>query len=276
MASPHIPQLELHDGSTIDQLGLGVYKVAEEDSERVVTEALEVGYRLIDTASMYDNEAAVGRAVRHSGLNREDISVATKFWLDDLGYDNTLRAFERSQEALGLDYIDRYLIHWPAPERNLFVESWAAMLALKNDGKVRSIGVCNFHPEHVERLIAASGVAPAINQVEMHPWLTQEPLRDFDRTRGVVTQAWSPLARGQILEDSTLLALAAHYDKSVSQIVLRWHIQRGDAVVAKSVRRERLAENLQVFDFDLPAEDMATISGLNRDYRTGVDPNDRN
>lgn len=150
------------------------------------------------------------------------------------------------------------------------------MLALKNDGRVRSIGVCNFHPEHIERLIAASGVAPAINQVEMHPWLTQERVRDFDRAHGIVTQAWSPLARGQILDEPTLVTLAAHHGRSVSQIVLRWHIQRGDAVVAKSVRRERLAENLQVFDFTLPAEDMATIESLNRNYRTGVDPNDRN
>lgn len=276
MASHGIPQVELRDGTTIDQLGLGVYKVPEEETENVVTTALEVGYRLIDTASMYDNEAAVGRAIRHSGIAREEISVATKFWLEDLGYDNTLRAFERSLEAMGLDYIDRYLIHWPAPERNLFVESWAAMLALKNDGAVRSIGVCNFHPEHLERLISASGVAPAINQVEMHPWLTQEPLRAFHQDHGIVTQAWSPLARGQILDEATLVALAAHYGRSVSQIVLRWHIQRGDAVVAKSVRRERLAENLQVFDFELTAEHMRAISGLNRDYRTGVDPNDRN
>jgi 2,5-diketo-D-gluconate reductase A len=276
MASHDIPQLELHDGTTIDQLGLGVYKVPEEETERVVTEALEVGYRLIDTASMYGNEAAVGRAVRHSGIARDTISVATKFWLDDLGYDNTLRAFERTQEAMGLDYIDHYLIHWPAPERNLFVESWAAMLALKNDGKVRSIGVCNFHPEHIERIVAASGVAPAINQVEMHPWLTQEPLRAFHHSHGIVTQAWSPLARGQVLDEESLVSLAGRYGKSVSQIVLRWHIQRGDAVVAKSVRRERLTENVQVFDFELSAEDMLAISGLNRDYRTGVDPNDRN
>lgn len=276
MASHGIPQLELRDATTIDQLGLGVYKVPEEETEKVVTTALEVGYRLIDTASMYDNEAAVGRAIRHSGIAREEISVATKFWLEDLGYDNTLRAFERSLEAMGLDYIDRYLIHWPAPERNLFVESWAAMLALKNDGAVRSVGVCNFHPEHLERLINASGVAPAINQVEMHPWLTQEPLRAFHQDHGIVTQAWSPLARGQILDEATLVALTAHYGRSVSQIVLRWHIQRGDAVVAKSVRRERLAENLQVFDFELTAEHMRAISGLNRDYRTGVDPNDRN
>lgn len=276
MASPDIPQLELRDATTIDQLGLGVYKVPEEETEKVVATALEVGYRLIDTASMYNNEAAVGRAIRQSGIAREEISVATKFWLEDLGYDNTLRAFERSLEAMGLDYIDHYLIHWPAPERNLFVESWAAMLALKNDGKVRSIGVCNFHPEHVERLISASGVAPAFNQVEMHPWLTQEPLRAFHHSHGIVTQAWSPLARGQVLDEESLVSLAARYGKSVSQIVLRWHIQRGDAVVAKSVRRERLTENLQVFDFELTAEDMLAISRLNRDYRTGVDPNDRN
>lgn len=269
-------RMPLRDGTSIPAMGLGVYKVDNDDAATLVRHAISVGYRLVDTASMYDNEEGVGEGIRQSGIPREEIQIATKFWLDDLGYDNTLRACQRSLDRLGVDYLDLFLIHWPAPERGLYGESWRALEALKRDGLVRSIGVCNFHAEHIETLREQGGELPVLNQVELHPWLTQDPLREYHQKHGILTQAWAPLARGQVLGDESLAELATEYGVSVAQLVLRWHLQRGVAVIPKSNSTSRITENSQVFHFSLSDDAMAIISGLNRNYRTGVDPNDRN
>ncbi|MCF8549210.1 MAG: aldo/keto reductase [Pontimonas sp.] len=269
-------RMALPDGNTMPSLGLGVYKVPNDDVAPLVHEALRAGYRLIDTASMYGNEEGVGDALLATDVPREEITVATKFWMDDLGYEKTLAAAKRSLAALRLEYLDLYLIHWPAPQRDLYMESWRAMEKLKDDGLVRSIGVCNFHAEHLERVMDNSDKIPVINQVELHPWLTQEPLKAFHDRHGIVTQAWSPLARGQILEDSTVVSLASEYGVSVAQLVIRWHLQRGVSVIPKSLSPARIRSNAEVFGFHVEAEHMAVITALNRDYRTGVDPNDRN
>jgi 2,5-diketo-D-gluconate reductase A len=266
----------LVDGNTIPTLGLGVYKVPNDDVAPLVHHALAAGYRLIDTANMYDNEAGVGDALAATDVPRDEITVATKFWMDDLGYENTLAAAQQSLAKLGLEYLDLYLIHWPAPKRGLYVESWRAMEKLKQDGLVRSIGVCNFHSEHLERIMDNSAEIPVMNQVEVHPWLTQVPLKAFHDQHGIVTQAWSPLARGQILEEPALVSLAAEYGVSVAQLVIRWHLERGVSVIPKSLSPQRIESNADVFDFALEPKHIALISAMNRDYRTGVDPNDRN
>ena len=271
------PVVDLLDGNTIPKLGLGVYKVDNDLAAPLVSHALTTGYRLIDTASMYENEVGVGRGVVDSGVPRDQVQVATKFWMDDLGYENTLKAFDKSLKLLGLDYLDFYLIHWPAPKRGLlYVESWRAMEKLKNEGLVRSIGVCNFHPHHVDEILKVAEHKPVLNQVELHPWLTQDKVLEYDNSHSILTQAWSPLARGKILEEDMLAELATSHGKSVAQIVLRWHIQRGVAVIPKSNSTERISENMNVFDFELSEQEMVSISSLNSNFRTGVDPEDRN
>lgn len=271
------PLLPLLDGNTIPQVGLGVYKVENEIAGPLVCDALQNGYRLIDTASMYLNEVGVGEGIANSGLPREEVIVATKFWMDDLGYSNTLRAFEKSLSLLGLQYLDLYLIHWPAPKRGLlYVESWQAMERLKNEGLVKSIGVSNFHTHHLEQILKVAEHVPVLNQVELHPLLTQDALIEFDKSHSILTQAWSPLARGQILTNELIVALAAKHGRVPSQIVLRWHIQRGIAVIPKSTSKARIIENMDVFDFELTDEEMSSITALNANYRTGVDPEDRN
>jgi len=271
------PLMPLVDGNTIPQLGLGVYKVENELAAPLVAHALENGYRLIDTASMYENEVGVGQGIRDSGLAREEVIVATKFWMDGLGFEATLKEFDKSLKALKLDYLDLYLIHWPAPKRGLlYVDSWKAMEKLKNEGVIRSIGVCNFHTHHIDEILKVAEHVPVLNQIELHPWLTQEKVLDYDTSHQIVTQAWSPLARGNILEEPMLEALAKKHGKSVAQVVLRWHIQRGVAVIPKSNSKERIIENMNVFDFELSEEQMASITALNTNSRTGVDPEDRN
>jgi 2,5-diketo-D-gluconate reductase A len=271
------PVVDLLDGNTIPKLGLGVYKVDNDLAAPLVSHALTNGYRLIDTASMYENEVGVGRGVAESGVPRDQVQVATKFWMDDLGYENTLKAFDKSLKLLGLDYLDFYLIHWPAPKRGLlYVDSWRAMEKLKNEGLVRSIGVCNFHPHHVDEILKVAEHKPVLNQVELHPWLTQDKVLEYDNSHSILTQAWSPLARGKILEEDMLAELAKSHGKSVAQIVLRWHIQRGVAVIPKSNSMERITENMNVFDFELSEQEIASISSLNSNFRTGVDPEDRN
>lgn len=277
MQAPKSPLVKLNDGNQIPVLGLGVYKVDDEITGPLVSDALQLGYRMIDTASMYHNEKGVGEGLRYSGVPREDVVVATKFWMDDLGFDNTLRAFEKSLELLDLEYLDLYLIHWPAPKRGLlYVDSWRAMERLKNEGLVKSIGVCNFHPHHIEEILKVAEYVPALNQIELHPLLTQDEVVAFDTSHGILTQAWSPLARGQIIENSLLERIAGNHNKSVAQVVLRWHIQRGVAVIPKSTSKSRIAENIDVFDFVLSEQEVAEISSLNANYRTGVDPEDRN
>jgi 2,5-diketo-D-gluconate reductase A len=271
------PLMPLVDGNTIPQLGLGVYKVENELAAPLVAHALENGYRLIDTASMYENEVGVGQGIRDSGIAREEVIVATKFWMDGLGFEATLKEFDKSLKALKLDYLDLYLIHWPAPKRGLlYVDSWKAMEKLKNEGVIRSIGVCNFHTHHIDEILKVAEHVPVLNQIELHPWLTQEKVLEYDTSHKIVTQAWSPLARGKILEEPMLETLAKKHGKSVAQVVLRWHIQRGVAVIPKSNSKERIIENMNVFDFELSAEEVSAITALNTNFRTGVDPEDRN
>ena len=271
------PEMPLLDGNTIPQLGLGVYKVENELAAPLVAHALENGYRLIDTASMYENEVGVGEGIRASGLPREEVIVATKFWMDGLGFENTLKEFDKSLKALKLDYLDLYLSHWPAPTRGLlYVDSWKAMEKLKNEGVIRSIGVCNFHTHHIDEILKVAEHVPVLNQVELHPWLTQEKVLEYDSSHRIVTQAWSPLARGKILEEPMLETMAKKHGKSVAQVVLRWHIQRGVAVIPKSNSKQRIIENMNVFDFELSSEEVEAITALNTNFRTGVDPEDRN
>ena len=271
------PMVKLSDGNSIPIVGLGVYKVDNATTGPLVTQALQIGYRLIDTASMYQNEEGVGEGIANSGVPREEVIVSTKFWMDDLGYDQTLRAFDKSLGLLGLSYLDIYLIHWPAPKRGLlYVESWKAMERLKNEGLVKSIGVCNFHPHHIDEVLKMAEHPPVMNQIEVHPFLTQDQVIAYNTQHSILTQAWSPLARGQALDNPLISKIAVEHGKSNSQIVLRWHIQRGTAVIPKSTSRDRIIENLNVFDFELSEAQMLEISSLNRNYRTGVDPEDRN
>jgi 2,5-diketo-D-gluconate reductase A len=269
-------RLPFHDGHSIPQIGLGVYKISDDEAATVVRSAIEAGYRLIDTASMYENEEGVGRGIRDSGIPRSEIFVTTKFWMDDLGFDKTKAALRTSLDLLGMDFVDLYMIHWPAPTRGLYTESWRALEELHEEGLVKSIGMSNFHTNHLDDIFAMATKKPVINQIEIHPWLTQEKTAEYNLQHGLVTQAWSPLARGQILDQPDLVALSAKYEKSVAQVIIRWHIQRGFAVIPKSVSPERMKANADVFDYAITDEDMALISRLNKNYRTGVDPNDRN
>ncbi|PTL74415.1 oxidoreductase [Rathayibacter caricis DSM 15933] len=267
-----VPLIPLNDGRAIPQIGLGVYKIGDAEAAHAVGTALEAGYRHIDTATLYANERGVGEGIRASGIPREQVFVTTKVWNDDHGYDETLEAFDRSLELLGTDYIDLYLVHWPIPSRDRYVDTYRALERLQQEGRARSIGVSNFAIEHLERLGAETGVVPAVNQVELHPRLPQEELRAFDSARGIVTEAWSPLARGRLLEEPLLARLAARHGVSPAQIVLRWHVQNGVVVIPKSVTPERIRANIDVFGFELDAEDLAGIASLATGERTGRDP----
>ncbi|MCU1437285.1 MAG: oxidoreductase [Naasia sp.] len=266
------PSLPLNDGRSISQLGLGVYKVADAEVGAVIASALEAGYRHIDTAALYDNEDGVGRAVREAAVPREELFITTKLWNDDHGYDRALRAFDESMARLGLDYVDLYLIHWPVPSRDLYVETWRALERIREEGRARSIGVSNFARRHVERLLTETGTTPAVNQVELHPWLAQDGLREFDAAHGIVTEAWSPLARGRVLGNETLERIAAKHRRSPAQVVLRWHLDLGNVVIPKSVTPARIRENADIFDFDLDHDDLAAIAALDSGRRTGRDP----
>jgi 2,5-diketo-D-gluconate reductase A len=272
--APFSPLITLSDGNQIPQLGLGVYKVEDASAARIVEGAIDAGYRHVDTAKLYFNEAGVGAGVRASGIPRDEIFVTTKVWNDDHGYDETLRAFDASLELLGMDYVDLYLIHWPAPKQDRYVDTWRALEAIKRDGRARSIGVSNFNPPHLEKLLAGATESPVINQVEIQPWLQQRELRDFDAARGIVTEAWSPLARGRVIGDPTLEAIGEKHGKSSAQIVIRWHLEQGLVVIPKSNSIERIRENSQVFDFELDATDLAAIAALESGERTGSSPDD--
>ena len=264
--------LRLNDGRDIPQLGLGVYKVPDAEAARVVEVALDAGYRHIDTATLYNNERGVGDGVRASGVARDEVFVTTKVWDDDHGFDKTRRAFDTSLELLGFDYVDLYLIHWPVPSADLFVETWRALEAIKADGRALSIGVSNFAPHHIDRLLAETDTVPAINQVELHPWLPQQQVRDYDASHGIRTEAWSPLARGRLIGDRVLESIAAKHDRTPAQVVIRWHLQLGNVAIPKSVTASRIVENFQVFDFELDTADLAAIAGLESGTRTGMDP----
>ncbi|HEV7172457.1 aldo/keto reductase [Pedococcus sp.] len=271
-----VPNLPLSTGAgtiPIPQLGFGVWQVPDADAEPAVTTALEIGYRSIDTARLYGNEAGVGRAIKATDIPREELFVTTKVWNDDHGFDSTLAAFDASMGRLGLDTLDLYLIHWPAPAQDAYVDTWKALLKLREDGRVRAVGVCNFGIEHLERLRDETGELPAINQVELHPYLQQGELREFHADQGILTEAWSPLASGgAVLADDTIREIAAKHDVTPAQAILRWHTQLGNVVIPKSVTPSRIAENFDIFDFELDSEDLSAFARLDRGERTGPDP----
>lgn len=265
--------VELNNGVRMPRLGLGVYKVKDGGEViQAVHAALEAGYRSIDTAAFYENEKGVGEAIRTSGLRREDVFVTTKVWNDRQGYESTLAAFEESRKKLGFDYVDLYLIHWPI--KGKFKETWRALEKLYRDGYVRAIGVSNFKIHHLEELFEDSEVTPAVNQIELHPRLTQEDVRAYCKEKGIQVEAWSPLMRGRLMDEPTLVDLAKKYGKTPAQIIIRWDLQHGLITIPKSVRKERIIKNADVFDFELSDEDMKKIDALNQNLRTGRDPDE--
>ncbi|NKX88847.1 aldo/keto reductase [Nocardia coubleae] len=270
--SSPVPTIVLNDGNVIPQLGFGVFQVPEEDVTTVVAEALKVGYRSIDTAAIYGNEEGVGRAIRASGIPRDEIYVTTKLWNSEQGYDSTLRAFDTSMQRLGLDYLDLYLIHWPVPKAGRFVDTFRAFQALKSQGRVKSIGVSNFRIPDLEQVIAETGEIPTVNQIELHPTLAQPELRTFHANNAIATEAWSPLGQGTLLDDPTIVSLAKELDRTPAQVIIRWHLQLGNIVIPKSVTPSRIAENFDVFTFELDADAMAAINRLDRGTRVGPDP----
>jgi len=268
-----VPSITLNDGWTMPQLGYGVYQVPPEEAADSVRTAIEAGYRSIDTAALYGNEEGVGKAIAECGVAREDLFITTKLWNDRQGYDEALRAFDESIGKLGLEYVDLYLIHWPAPGQDLYVPTWKAFEKLRADGRVRSIGVSNFQIPHLRRLFEETDVMPALNQIELHPNLQQGDLRSFHHEHDIATEAWSPLGQGKgLLDDGTLGNLAQKYDKSPAQIVLRWHLQLGNVVIPKSVTPSRIRDNINVFDFELADDDLAVIAALETGKRVGPDP----
>ena len=272
-----VPQIALHDGTTIPQLGFGVFQVPPEETEETVTKALEVGYRHIDTAQMYGNEAGVGAAVKRSGIPREEIYVTSKLNNGFHRPQEARRSLDESLARLQLDRLDLFLIHWPLPTRydGDFASTWRTLGEVAAEGRVRSIGVSNFEPAHLERIIAETGTVPVVNQIEVHPYLTNEAARSASLANGVKVEAWSPIAKGNVLDDPVLREIAAAHDKTVSQVTLRWHVERGDIVFPKTRRVERMRENFEIFDFSLTAEEVDRIGALDRgeDGRTGPNPN---
>ncbi|HWK80590.1 MAG TPA: aldo/keto reductase [Thermomicrobiales bacterium] len=264
--------LTLNNGVAIPQLGFGVYQIPNDTVAGALQDAFAAGYRHVDTAAIYGNETGVGAGIARSGLPREELFVTTKLWNDKQGHDSTLKAFDRSLRQLGLDAIDLYLIHWPCPARGLFVETWKAMEELLAAGKIRAIGVSNFRVQDLETLLAETEVVPAVNQIELHPYLQQEELRAFHAEHGIVTEAWSPLGRGAVLDDPVIARIAAAHGKSPAQVMIRWHLQLGNSVIPKSSTPARIAENADVFGFSLPDAEMAEIAALDRGLRTGPDP----
>src|SRR4051795_5835811 len=267
-----IPILALHDGVEMPQLGFGVFQIPPQDTQEKVEEALAVGYRHVDTAAAYRNEAGVGAAIAASGVGREDVFVTTKLWNSEQGYDSTLRAFEKSLERLGTGHVDLYLIHWPLPAKDLFLGPWRAFERIHGEGGARSIGVSNFRVEDLGRLEQEAERRPTVNQIELHPRLQQAELRAWHADHDVATEAWSPLAQGDLLDEGTIETVAAHHERTPAQVILRWHLQLGNVVIPKSVTPSRIRENFQLFDFALSEDDMAAIERLDAGERTGPDP----
>lgn len=267
-----VPEVTLGNGVRMPQLGFGVFQVADDEATAAVATALECGYRSIDTAALYGNEHGVGAAIKSAGIPREQLFVTTKLWNADHGAQKVLPAFERSLDKLGLTYVDLYLIHWPVPSRDLYVETWRAFERLQADERVRAIGVSNFTADHLTRLLSETGTAPAVNQIELHPQFQQRGLRAFDAGHGIVTEAWSPLGQGAALRDPVILRLAQRYGRTPAQVVLRWHLDIGNVVIPKSVTPARIRENIAVFDFNLTAEDLTEIEALDSAHRIGPDP----
>lgn len=273
MSANELKTIELNNGVVMPRLGFGVWQVGDDEAVTAVGLALEAGYRSIDTASAYGNERGVGRAVRESGLPREEIFVTTKLWNADHGYDQALKAFDTSLDKLGAEYVDLYLIHWPMPARDDYVETWRALERIAGEGRARAVGVSNFAVPHLKRLAAETGVVPAVNQIELHPYLTQTELRAYHAEHGIATEAWSPLGQGRgLLNDPALARIAAAHDRSPAQIVLRWHLQSGNIAIPKSVTPSRITENHNISDFTLTPQEMTAIDSLNSNTRYGPDP----
>ncbi len=269
------PTITLNDGTSIPQLGFGVFQVPPDEVVASIAAAIDAGYRLIDTAAAYGNEEGVGKAIANSGVPRDELYITTKLWNADHGYDKTLAAFDASLAKLGLDAVDLYLIHWPLPKRDDYVETWKALEKILADGRTRSIGVSNFNVDHLERLAAETEVTPVVNQVELHPRLVQADLRAYGVKHGIVTEAWSPIGQGQgLLDDDVVAEMAKGHDRSPAQVVLRWHIQLGNVVIPKSVNPDRIRENIDIFDFELTAAEMDRLTGLGPEDRIGPDPAD--
>ena len=269
----NVPTLRLNDGREIPQLGFGVFQVPPAETEAAVTRALEVGYRHIDTAAAYRNEAGVARAIAAVGLDRSEVFITTKLFNDDHGREQARRAFAASLERLETDYVDLYLIHWPVPSEDRYVETWQALEEFHREGRARSIGVSNFNLEHLERLGRETETVPAVNQVELHPYHAQRELRAYQREHGIATEAWSPIGQGgDVLDDPAIGAIAESHDRSPAQVIIRWHLQSGNIVIPKSVTPERIAENFRAFDFELSDAEMAQVDGLDRGERLGPDP----
>jgi 2,5-diketo-D-gluconate reductase A len=267
-----VPNVRLSDGVEIPQLGYGVFQIPPDETQRAVETALEAGYRHIDTAAAYRNERGVAAGIAASGVPRGEIFITTKLWNSEQGLDSTLAAFDKSIERLDTDHVDLYLIHWPTPARDLYLDTWRAFERIHAEGGARSIGVSNFRIADLDRLQREAETMPTVNQVELHPLLQQAELRAWHAEHGIVTEAWSPLAQGEVLEDETLMTIAAHHEKSVAQVILRWHLQLGNVVIPKSVTPERIRANLELFDFELSEDDLAAIARLESGHRTGPDP----
>ena len=272
-----VPLLGLNDGHKAPQLGFGVFQIPDDETSRAVQEALNAGYRSIDTAAIYKNEEGVGQGIERSGVARADIFLTSKLWNSEQGFDSTLRAFDTSVKKLGTDYLDMYLIHWPTPRNDRYVDTWKAFIRLREEGRIRSIGVSNFQPDHLERILKETGVAPVVNQIELHPDFAQNDVVAANRAHQVITEAWSPLGQGgDLLKNETLVTLGKTYSKSPAQVVLRWHVQLGHMVIPKSVTPERIRSNIDVFDFELTADDMAAIAKLDSAKRMGPNPDELN
>ncbi|HZW48451.1 MAG TPA: aldo/keto reductase [Microvirga sp.] len=270
---PTIPTLRLNDGNTMPQLGYGVWRVSNEEAVACVAEAIKAGYRSIDTAAIYENEEGVGQAIAASDVPREDLFITTKLWNDRRNYDGALTACDESLKRLGLDHIDLYLIHWPGVSGNGFLDAWRALIRLKEEGRVKSIGVSNFQVKHLQRLIGETGVAPVLNQIELHPRFQQKELRDLHARHNIATECWGPLGQGSLVADETLAAIGRKYGKTPAQVILRWHLDNGFIVIPKSVTPSRIRENIDVFDFRLDSDDMRLIGAMDdRSGRVGPDP----